>query len=275
MNIKTIMLAATVFAGLAAFAADAKEQAKVENWLMQTNGIEKLVQKTDGKLPDVFIVGDSISLGYTPVVQKLMKDKANVTRPPTNCGSSYHYIMPTKKTGDKMPMETWVGDKHYNVIVVNFGIWDNHYNAGPKNGVSLWSIKGAIKKLQTAGKATTPEYLSLDAHARHKIRTPINEYEANLRKILPYLKEHADKVLFCLTTPVPEWLACDGFGRVRVYNEMAEAVCAELGVGVIDLYTVAEQNYDKYSHDGVHFQAAGYKLLAEEVVKGIEAALKK
>ena len=285
MNIKTLMLAATVFAGVAAFAADAKEQAKVEAWLMQTNELAKLSKNADGSLQDVFVMGDSISLGYTPVVQKMMAGKVNVTRPPTNCGSSYHYLVP-KAPGGKRPMEEWVGDRHYKVITVNFGIWDNHYNVkvrpnakpeavlATKRSVNLWSIKGATKQLQEKGEAVNPITVSRMSRKSFEIRTPINEYEANLRTILGFLKEHADKVVFCLTTPVPEWLACDGFGRVRVYNEMASAVCAEMGVDVVDLYSVAEQNLDTYSSDGVHFKPAGYQLLANEVVKGIVKAMK-
>ena len=38
------------------------------------------------KLPRVLLIGDSISIGYTISVRKLLADKANVHRPPTNCG---------------------------------------------------------------------------------------------------------------------------------------------------------------------------------------------
>lgn len=266
-------------------ATQPKTQKEVEDWLMQTNELAKLSKNADGSLPDVFVMGDSISLGYTPVVQKMMAGKANVTRPPTNCGSSYHYLVP-KAPGGKRPMEEWVGDRHYRVITVNFGIWDNHYNVkvrpnakpeavlATKRSVNLWSIKNATKQLQDKGEEVNPVTVSRMSRPQYEIRTPINEYEANLRTILGFLKEHADKVVFCLTTPVPEWLACDGFGRVRVYNEMAAAVCAEMGVDVVDLYSVAEQHADTYRSDGVHFKPEGYQLLANEVVKGIVKAMK-
>ena len=265
--------------------AQPKTQKEVEDWLMQTNELAKLTKNADGTLPDVFIIGDSISLGYTPVVQKMMEGKANVTRPPTNCGSSYHYLVPVAK-GGKRPMEEWVGDRHYKVITVNFGIWDNHYNVkvrpnakpdavlATKRSVNLWSIKNATKQLQDKGEEVNPIAVSRMSRQQYEIRTPINEYEANLRTILGFLKEHADKVVFCLTTPVPEWLACDGFGRIRVYNEMAAAVCAEMGVDVVDLYSVAEQHADTYRSDGVHFKPEGYQLLAAEVVKGIVKAMR-
>ena len=266
-------------------AAQPKTQKEVEDWLMQTNELAKLSKNADGSLPDVFIIGDSISLGYTPVVQKMMAGKVNVTRPPTNCGSSYHYLVP-KAPGEKRPMEEWVGDRHYKVITVNFGIWDNHYNVkvrpnakpeavlATKRSVNLWSIKNATKQVQEKGEEVNPITVSLMSRQQYEIRTPIKEYEANLRTILGFLKGHADKVVFCLTTPVPEWLACDGFGRIRVYNEMAAAVCAEMGVDVVDLYSVAERNSGTYSRDGVHFKPEGYQLLAAEVVKGVVKAMR-
>ncbi|MGC4005469.1 MAG: hypothetical protein QM811_21070 [Pirellulales bacterium] len=37
-------------------------------------------------LPRVLLIGDSISIGYTVPVRKLLEGKANVHRPLTNCG---------------------------------------------------------------------------------------------------------------------------------------------------------------------------------------------
>ncbi|MDG2182814.1 MAG: hypothetical protein P8L78_14085, partial [Mariniblastus sp.] len=37
------------------------------------------------ELPRVLLIGDSISIGYTARVRKLLAEKANVHRPKTNC----------------------------------------------------------------------------------------------------------------------------------------------------------------------------------------------
>ena len=37
-------------------------------------------------LPRVLLIGDSISIGYTVPVREILKGKANVHRPLTNCG---------------------------------------------------------------------------------------------------------------------------------------------------------------------------------------------
>src|ERR1700744_5796654 len=44
------------------------------------------MNKEDSSLPRVLLIGDSISQGYTLKVRQLLKGKANVQRPLTNCG---------------------------------------------------------------------------------------------------------------------------------------------------------------------------------------------
>lgn len=69
----------------------------------------------DASLPRVLIVGDSISIGYTPRVRKLLDGKANVHRPTANCRWSAF--------GDEH-IEEWLGDSKWDVIHFNFGLWD-------------------------------------------------------------------------------------------------------------------------------------------------------
>lgn len=66
-------------------------------------------------LPRVFIIGDSISMGYTAPVRELLKDKANVHRIPANGG-------PTIRT--LQSIDQWLGDGKWDVIHFNWGIHD-------------------------------------------------------------------------------------------------------------------------------------------------------
>lgn len=66
-------------------------------------------------LPRVLIIGDSISMGYTLPVRELLKDKANVHRPATNCSSTGNGLAHLKE---------WLGDKKWDVIHFNFGLHD-------------------------------------------------------------------------------------------------------------------------------------------------------
>jgi acyl-CoA thioesterase-1 len=66
-------------------------------------------------LPRVMIIGDSVSMGYTLPTRALLKGKANVHRPPTNCSS----------TGNGLNnLKAWLGDKKWDVIHFNFGLHD-------------------------------------------------------------------------------------------------------------------------------------------------------
>src|SRR5262245_3404417 len=52
-----------------------------------------LVQvEEDPRLPRVLLIGDSISMGYTPAVRKLLEGKANVQHPPENCRSTRQIV---------------------------------------------------------------------------------------------------------------------------------------------------------------------------------------
>ena len=69
----------------------------------------------DPNLPRVLIIGDSISIGYTPRVRKLMDGKANIHRPITNCRWSAF--------GNENILK-WVGGENWDLIHFNFGLWD-------------------------------------------------------------------------------------------------------------------------------------------------------
>lgn len=66
-------------------------------------------------LPRVLIIGDSISMGYTLPLRRLLAGKANVHRPPTNCSS----------TGNGLNhLNSWLGKQKWDVIHFNFGLHD-------------------------------------------------------------------------------------------------------------------------------------------------------
>ena len=70
------------------------------------------------ELPNVLLIGDSISIGYMLATRKELEGEANVFRPPTNCGPS---------TKGLESLEQWLGDRKWDVIHFNFGFpdWTN------------------------------------------------------------------------------------------------------------------------------------------------------
>jgi len=95
-----LAFAAVTFAALAVVEAKDARLAPVED---------------DPALPRVLLIGDSISMGYTLPTRALLAGKANVHRPPVNCGNT---------TTCLRSIETWLGNGTWDVIHFNFGIHD-------------------------------------------------------------------------------------------------------------------------------------------------------
>ena len=193
----------------------------------------------DPKLPRVLLIGDSISIGYTPIVRATLKGKANIHHPPENCSDSGFGV----KSLDK-----WLGDKKWDVIHFNFGLHD-------------------LKYLDEKGKYVSPD--------KGKQVNPPDAYEKNLRELVTKLKATGAKLIFCNTTPVPDASA----GRVKdnevVYNAVAAKVMAENAIPVDDLHAIVKAKPELQLPKNVHFTPDGYKALAAEVVSHVEKALQK
>ena len=102
-------------------------------------------------LPNILILGDSISMGYMKPLQVLLKGEANVVRPNENCGPS---------TNGLAKLEQWLGESHWDVIHFNFGLHDLKYinDKGDlvpvENGQIQVPIEQYEKNLQEHGRAT-------------------------------------------------------------------------------------------------------------------------
>ncbi len=97
-------------------------------------------------LPRVLIIGDSISMGYTAPVRELLKGKANVHRPATNCSSTGNGLAHLKE---------WLGDGKWDVIYFNFGLHDAKL---PPEGVRHAppdvyekNLRELVKRMQATG----------------------------------------------------------------------------------------------------------------------------
>lgn len=217
----------------------AKSQKKTKKKRAPNPAFRK-VEDVEG-LPRVLLIGDSISIGYTTSVQKLLEGKANVHRAPTNCG-------PT--TRGLQQLDQWLGDKSWDVIHFNWGLHDLKY-MGP-NGQNLADPKAATSKPQVA----------------------IDEYEKNLRTLVARLKKTNAKLIWCATTPVPEGARGRVVGDSVKYNKVAADVMNENGIAIDDLYSFAKPRLKKIQRPkDVHFTPAGSAALAGEVVKHITTAL--
>ena len=100
----------------------------------------------DPALPRVLLIGDSISIGYTPPVRELLKGKANVHRIPANGG-------PT--TNGLRNLKAWLGTGRWDVIHFNFGIHDAKFMQPGQQQVPPAdyekNLREIVKQLQATG----------------------------------------------------------------------------------------------------------------------------
>ena len=199
----------------------------------------------DPKLPRVMIIGDSISVGYTDEVRRLLVGKANVHRVAGNAGPSSSGVQ---------KMEEWLAPSTgtWDVIHFNFGLHD--------------------LKLGTGGKDNQP-YATSDGH-----QVSLEEYERNLSQIVAKFKTTGAALVWCSTTPVPTGKVDPPRqpDDVTKYNEAARQVMIKNGVAIDDLFATALPRLpDIQMPHNVHYTKEGYAELAKQVAASIEEALKK
>ncbi len=195
------------------------------------------------KLPQVLIIGDSISIGYTPFVQAQMTNRAVVAHAPGNNGATSRGLQ---------QIEVWLGSNAWDVIHFNWGLHDLKY------------VDAQAKMTDTA---TGKQYV------------PVGQYEKNLTTLVRRLKKTGAKLIWCSTTPVPEGARGRVPGDEVKYNAAALRVMQAEGVPVNDLCAFVGTPANRAALGGrpkdVHYTEAGSKALAGEVVKAIERALAK
>lgn len=225
---------------LLSFAGAAIAAPAARNWL----------PAEDPKLPNVLLIGDSISIGYTPAVTELLKGQANVFRPCTPDGAKVINCGDTAK--GLSDLSQWLGDKKWAVIHFNWGLHDLKYMASGPGGK-----------------------LTLDK-ANGKQMRPVEEYAKNLGELVTRLKATGAKLIFATTTLVPEGEPGRAAGDDVKYNVAAVEVMKKQGVPINDLHAItkgfAPEMFTKPGN--VHYSDAGSKKLAEQVAEAIRSALK-
>ena len=192
-------------------------------------------------LPRVLLIGDSISIGYTIPVRKLLKGKVNLHRIPTNGG-------PTIKGLEQI--DAWIGKKKWDVIHFNWGLHDLKY-MGP-NGENLFpKEKGG------------------------EVQVALLEYEKNLERLVSRLNKTEAKLIWRNTTPIPPGSRGRYVGDSIRYNSAASRVMIRHGIPTHDLFTMSRERMKEIMRPAnVHYTEEGSKVLAESVAEVILEALK-
>ncbi|WP_405296843.1 SGNH/GDSL hydrolase family protein [Algibacter sp. Ld11] len=245
----TIFVGASSCASIKLFGNSYNDEVSRAAWKnLANNGEAFKYVSPNKKLPNVFIYGDSISIGYTPTVRKALEGKANVYRIQKNGGSSDTFIPKMEKLKTTMFQPHLKGgwDFDWDVIHFNVGLHDLKYLKDGKLNIEH-------------GKQVSS----------------INVYKTNLDNICKYLiKEYPQaKLIFATTTAVPQEGA-DGriSGDSIIYNKAAREVLTNYpSIQINDLYAFTKPNEKEWyiKPQNVHYNETGKAAQGKQVTKVI------
>lgn len=189
-------------------------------------------------LPKVLLIGDSITSGYFKQTKQLLADEAQLFRNPGNAGETRNGL---KK------LDQWLGDTAWDVIHFNWGLHDLCYRH-PES-----KVYGKRDKI------------------RGTLSVPLEEYAANLEKLVQRLKETGATLIFATISNIPDGEAGRFVGDDLKYNQAALEIMRKHGVAVNDLHALTRpfgpEMYDAPAD--VHFSEQGNAKLAAQVAAAI------
>lgn len=196
--------------------------------------------RVDPNLPYVLIIGDSISIGYTPHVVRMLEGKANVIHARgNNQGTSL----------GRERLTAWLGNKKWDIIHFNWGAHD-------------------LKRVEVAGTAQN------SPNPDDPQQADLATYEENMRVLVGQLKATGAKLVFATTAPfTPVRKGASPFRDpedVPRYNGVAIKIMKENGIKINDLYSFALPKLkDIQRPHNVHFTREGSEVLAQQVARTI------
>lgn len=178
---------------------------------------------------NLLLLGDSIRIGYTPYVRELLSP-AHAVQGPEDNGRFTLYTL--------RYLHDWAArlDSKPDIVHWNNGLWD----------ATQYTVDRA-------------PLVSLAA------------YESNLRRILTEIRGlfPGASIVFALTTPVAAAHPAIENHTLDAMNRVAAEVMAAEGVSVNDLHGLVLANPAYLSEDAIHMTQAGYRALAEAVVRAV------
>lgn len=214
-----------------------------------------LLSKQNQFLPNVLILGDSISIGYTPFVKEMLAGKANVYRPTLENGEPENCEGTTKgvKNIERWLSITEVGNSgsQWDIIHFNFGLHDIKH-VDPVTGENSNNLKDPLQ-------------------------ADLKKYKKNLEIIVEKLKLSEARLIFGTTTPYPGYV--EGVlrdpGMPLKYNRAAIKIMNHQNIVINDLYNFMLPRMNELQlPKNVHFKPEGYQALAQKVVERINETLR-
>lgn len=191
----------------------------------------------------ILIVGDSISLGYTPFVKETLKDRAVVSH---NRGNAQHSGYGLEN------IEEWIQKDEYDIIQINWGLWDLCYRHKDSK------VQGNRDKVNGSVTYT------------------LEEYEHNLEEIVKKIQSRTDaQIIFVTTSYVPKKEEGRYTKDTQKYNKVAKRVMLKYGVKVNDIYKESKSIHKDFGQgvNNVHYKKEGSKELSKLISTSLSKEL--
>lgn len=200
-------------------------------------------------LPNVLLVGDSITLGYARMVRTELAGEANVFvtmkhGAPINWGNS--------RKGMRIFFEPQLLRVTWHVVHFNFGLHD------------ICRLHQLPDKSAKKDRDAPPQ-------------VPIHRYRTHLDHFAMGMEATGAHLIWATTTVVPENEDCRRVGDEVRYNEAAAEVMKKHGIAVNDLHALSRTlgPEDRVARRDVHFNDSGNRKLARQVASAIRKSLKR
>jgi len=193
---------------------------------------------TDQK-PNIFLIGDSIRLGYCKTVKEELSDTASVFYCDDNCRSTQYVIFSLRRWANNFSDREKV-----NIVQFNCGHWD----------IAHWN--GYCEPL-----------------------TSLTEYAKNIKMIINLLRTYFPnaKIIFATTTPMNPNGVVGVNPRynedIEKYNQAAVKIAVENSVEIFDLYEFTRDWSSECYRDYCHFTESAFAALGKEVAKKLKELL--
>ncbi len=193
-------------------------------------------------LPQVLIIGDSISLHYTPYVTKILKGKAVVKHHKGNAGPTIRGVAQIDK---------WLGRNKWDVIHFNWGLWDMY-------GWEYWESDRSPAKYKKRLEKLVKRLKKTGAVLIWATTTPV-----------------CPKPEQTMVTRFKEGKALISTKTEKEYLDAAREVMEKHKIITNDLHALMKGKRKKYAlaDNDVHFNKEGRKKQAEQVAIAIQKAL--
>jgi hypothetical protein len=195
--------------------------------------------------PAILIIGDSISIGYTPFVKAHFQGKATVIHNP---GNAQHTGTGLEK------IDEWLGDEKWDIVQFNWGLWDLAYR---HQDATAYGNRDKVNGT---------------------ITYTVDEYAANLDSLVKLIKSKTDaKLIFVTTSYVPEEEVGRFSSDPQKYNTAAKAIMKKHNVQVNDIYKKSAKIHKQYGvgSNDVHYSPDGYQKLGEVISSFLKKEIKR